>query len=91
MNKSELIERISGKLNISHATVRAVIDEIVSAVADAKDDPEGLHIAGLGRFVWVDAPERKARNLHTGETIIVPAHKRLSFRAAKRMRELGKQ
>lgn len=91
MNKSELIERIAYKTGASHTTVRAVLDEFVSAIADAIDDPEGLHINGFGRFVWITTKERKARNLHTGETVIVPPHKRLSFRPAKRMRDLGKQ
>ncbi len=87
MNKGELVEVIAMRTGAERHIVRNVLDELVRVIRDAKDDEEGVLIPGFGRFRWVDTPERKARNVHTGETIIVPPHKRLSFKASKKLRE----
>ena len=57
---------------------RSLIDAIVSAVVAG----ETVRISGFGTLEAADTAARTARNPQNGETIEVPASKRVSFKAA---------
>jgi DNA-binding protein HU-beta len=44
---------------------------------------ERVIVRDFGTFTVVDTPARKARNPATGETVDVPAGKKVKFRASK--------
>jgi DNA-binding protein HU-beta len=73
MNKSELIEALATKAELSKvAAGRALdvlMDEIVTAVA--KGDP--VTLVGFGTFKSADRAAREGKNPKTGETIKIKA------------------
>ena len=64
--------------------VNTVLNEIVNAVADGDE----ARINSFGTFKSVDKPERAGHNPRTGETIIVPAHKSVAFKAGKALKTI---
>lgn len=75
MLKKELIEhtsRVSGK---SQGVVRDVLDAVVVVTKGAIARGEAVMVFGLGKIHAVQRGEKRARNLHTGETVIVPPRK----------------
>ena len=68
MNKSDLIDAISGRLGDKKSAteaVNAVLETIQSTVASG----DKVAITGFGVFEKSDRPARTARNPATGETI----------------------
>jgi DNA-binding protein HU-beta len=73
MNKSELIEALAAKAELSKAAagraLDVLMDEIVTAVA--KGDP--VTLVGFGTFKSADRAAREGKNPKTGETIKIKA------------------
>jgi DNA-binding protein HU-beta len=79
MNKSDLIDAISGRLGDKKSAteaVNAVLETIQSTVASG----DKVAITGFGVFEKSDRPARTARNPATGETINVAASSVPKFR-----------
>ena len=79
MNKSDLIDAISGRLGDKKSAteaVNAVLETIQSAVANG----DKVAITGFGVFEKTERPARTARNPATNETVQVPASSVPKFR-----------
>jgi len=79
MNKSDLIDAISGRLGDKKSAteaVNAVLETIQSAVANG----DKVAITGFGVFEKSERPARTARNPATNETVQVPASSVPKFR-----------
>lgn len=75
MLKKELIERtavVSGK---PQTVVRDVLNAVVAVTKNAIARGEAVMVFGLGKLHVVERGEKRARNLRTGETVIVPPRK----------------
>ena len=66
-----VIERL-GTGVIPAATVRSVLDEAASAVRESLSAGEPVFLFGLGKLSISQRGEKVARNIRTGETVIVP-------------------
>lgn len=89
MNQSELIiktAQITGisKKDVEHVlkTAGDVIGETLGAGAASE-----VTLPGLGKLVTTQKSAREARNPKTGETILVPAHLAIKFKAAKALKD----
>ena len=49
-----------------------------------------MKISGFGTFKVKERAERKARNIKTGEKILVPSHKTPVFKATKQLKDFVK-
>lgn len=65
----------------AHATLVEAFD-LVGAALRAGDD---VQIKGFGSFRVLDTIERPGRNPKTGETVTVPAGRRIKFKASKKV------
>lgn len=84
---SKFSDALAAKADISKALAADLERAVVALIREQVwNNGETLRISGLGAFSVKDVPERKARNPRTGETIIVPAHKRLAFKPATDLR-----
>lgn len=72
MLKKELIERTAYVSGQSQGVVRNVLDAATAVVKKAISRGDHVMLAGLGKLYVVQRGEKRARNLRTGETVIVP-------------------
>jgi Bacterial nucleoid DNA-binding protein len=70
MNKSELIERVTGRLGDQKASSIAV-DALVTEIQNAVTKGDKVNISGFGVFEKRDRAPRVGRNPRTGEPIEV--------------------
>jgi DNA-binding protein HU-beta len=63
-----------------------LLDDLVDYIAK-KSKKDKVNIPGLGIFTVKSLKARKGRNPQTGETIKIPASKKISFRASKAFKE----
>lgn len=71
----------------SRAKHAASFDAVIDALKTLLSQGNDISITKFGSFKVREVPERPARNLMTGEQVIVPAYKRISFKAATEIRE----
>lgn len=87
MNKSELIEAVATRADLSKATagraVNALLEEIVTAVS--KGDP--VTLVGFGTFKAAARAAREGKNPKTGEKIKIKANTVPKFSAGAAFKE----
>ena len=87
MNKSELVEAIAQKINVSKqeadAIVTAMLEEIMVAVAGGSK----VTFVGFGSFEPRERQAREGRNPRTGETMTISATRVPAFSAGKSIKD----
>lgn len=87
MNKSELIEKLSQTLNLSHREAAAITKTILDKMANALAQGENIEIRGFGSFVIKEYKAYEGRNPKTGKKIKVQPKKLPFFKVGKELRE----
>lgn len=75
MLKNELIKRVAYVSGEPQGTVRMVLEATSAVVRRAVSKGESVFLFGLGKIKVVERGEKMARNIHTGESVIVPPRK----------------
>lgn len=87
MNKSELAERVAGKLELPVSTTKNIIDEALNEIIDQVGLGKDVTLHGFGTFRSKDRAPRTSMNPQTGEKIEVPAKKAVSFKPSKTFKD----
>ena len=87
MNKSELIEQLSLKKDISNKRAEDVVNIVFNSLTEAMSAGERVEIRGLGSFVIKDYDTYTGRNPKTGEPITVRPKKLPFFKVGKELKE----
>lgn len=87
LNKSELIEQIAEKSQLSRAQANAALDATIAAITEALKKGESVTLVGFGSFEVRERGERQGRNPKTGETITIGAAKNPAFKAGKALKD----
>lgn len=90
MKKDDVIEEIQKALDSTQADAKRAFEAVFEAMTSSLERGEEVRVPGFGVFSVRDTKPRKARNPQTGETIHVPASKRVSFRASKTLKDAVK-
>lgn len=72
MNKTDMVDAIAERSNVTKGTIRKVLDVLPDVFAEALMDRDDVKISGFGTFRTVIRAPRKARNLKTGGEIVLP-------------------
>jgi DNA-binding protein HU-beta len=87
MNNTDLAEAIAGAHDLSKADARKIVDTVFETIGDAAAKGDEISLNGFGKFKVKESPAREGRNPSTGETIAIKASKKLSFAAAKGVKD----
>lgn len=90
MGKKELIEALMEKapdLFGTKAAAEKALNTIEEIVVDLLASGEDVRLAGLGSFKVKETKARTGRNPQTGETMDIPAKKKVRFSPAKALKE----
>lgn len=87
MNKSELIEALAVKMNISQKKSEETINILLKSITDALQADERVEVRGFGSFVVKRYNHYVGRNPRTGEAIIVKSKKLPFFKVGKELKE----
>lgn len=85
MNKADLIEVVA-KHTATKKEAQAAIEDLLSAIKSSLKKRDPVAISGFGTFKAKETKPRTGRNPKTGETIQIPAKKKISFRASKELK-----
>ena len=87
MNKTELINAVAEKTEISKKDAEAAITAMVDAITEALSQEEKVQLVGFGSFEVKVRAERLGRNPKSGDTIKIPASKTPVFKAGKALKD----
>ena len=88
MNKSELIENLSKKENITERKAIDVVNLIFNGFADELKNGGRVEIRGFGSFVVREYGAYTGRNPKTGDNIKVQPKKLPFFKVGKELKEM---
>jgi DNA-binding protein HU-beta len=87
MNTNELVDAVATTTGVAKADAKKLVDSLFGAIAAAASKGEEVAINGFGKFKVKASPARDGRNPATGETIKIAASKKLTFAAAKAVKD----
>jgi len=90
MNKSEAVELIAKKTNLSKKAVSDVVETLISTVKSHLVAGRKVTLTGFGTFSLTHRAARNGVNPQTGKPIRIPATKVPRFKAGKDLRALIK-
>lgn len=79
INISDLAETLVDRYGLDKKSVNNFIKEFQNTIIDGLKEDKIVKINGLGTFKLILIAERKSVNIQTGESIVIPAHYKLSF------------
>lgn len=87
MNTSDIADTLAETHGLTKTDARKLVDGVFAAIADAAAKGDEVAINGFGKFKVKASPAREGRNPATGETIKIAASKKLTFAAAKAVKD----
>ncbi len=90
MNKTELINAIAEKANLTKVQAKAALDATVSTISEQLAKGDKISLIGFGTFAVAEKGARKGINPRTKETIEIPARKSVKFKAGAELNEVVK-
>ncbi|MUK94707.1 DNA-binding protein [Aliivibrio fischeri] len=87
MNKTQLIDAIAEKADLSKTQAKAALEATLEGVTGALKDGEQVQLIGFGTFKVNNRAARTGRNPKTGEEIQIKAAKVPAFVAGKALKE----
>ncbi len=87
MNKTDLIDHISNKADISKAAAGRALDALIGAIRTTLKKGGSVTLVGFGTFVVGKRAARSGRNPRTGETIKIKSAKVPKFRPGKGLKD----
>ena len=84
ISTSELVAKISASTGREKRFVKEVLTDLATQINGHIDNGTAVAVAGLGRFYPKDREARNGRHPISGEEIIIPAKRVLSFKASKK-------
>lgn len=88
MNKTELIEAIASRTDMTKTDVDKVISSLVDVITDALADGDKVSLKGFGIFEVRARDARIGRNPRTGETMEIAASKVPAFKASSALKKV---
>lgn len=87
MNKSELIDAVASKSNLTKKDSEAAVNAVIEAVKDALSKGDKVQLVGFGTFEVRNRNARTGLNPQTREAIKIPATKVPAFKAGKALKD----
>jgi integration host factor subunit beta len=88
MTKSELIDAIAGRGELTKARAELVVNCVFDAMTQALQRGDGIEIRGFGSFTVRPYKPYNGRNPRTGQPVPVPAKRLPFFKVGKELKEL---
>lgn len=87
MNKSELIDLIATRAEISKSSAGDALEAVLDGVTGSLKKGDSVTLVGFGTFSVGHRAARDGRNPRTGETIKIKASNLAKFKAGKALKD----
>lgn len=90
MNKTEFINAIAEKANLSKVQAKAALDATINTISEQLANGDKVALIGFGTFAVSEKTARTGINPRTKEKIEIPARKAVKFKAGAELNDVVK-
>jgi nucleoid DNA-binding protein len=83
ITRNAMATQIADKAGLSRETVREILSTLLDGIAGELEKTGRVEWRGFGVFTVKSLPPTRKRNPRTGESVMVPARKKVVFRTGK--------
>ena len=87
MNKTELINAVAEKAEVSKKDAKAAVEAVLDVIQEELKKGEKVQLVGFGTFEVTKRAAREGRNPLTGESMTIKASKSPKFKAGKAFKD----
>ena len=87
ITKTKLVESICRKSELLKRESTSTVESLLEIIKRTLESGEDLLISGFGKFVVKEKKERKGRNPHTGNDLILDARRIVLFKCSNKLRK----
>ena len=87
MNKTELVEKMAQKSELTKKDAEKALNAFLESVEEALSADDKVQLIGFGTFERRRREERAGRDPRTGEPITIPASYTPAFKAGKQLKD----
>jgi integration host factor subunit alpha len=87
LTKADLIEVVRSNNDLTWQQSIDIVESIISNLKDTLASGEDVLVSGFGKFRVKEKDERKGRNPATGEDLMQPARKVVTFKCSGKLRD----
>ena len=87
MNKSDLVDAVASRADMSKAEAGRAVDAVLGSVGDALGNGNSVSLVGFGTFSVRHRAARMGRNPQTGASMHIAASKVPGFKAGKGLKD----
>ncbi len=87
MNKTELVDAVAEKADLSKASAARAVDAVLESISGSLSQGDQVALIGFGTFLVRDRAARTGRNPRTGESIEIAAAKIPAFKPGKALKD----
>ncbi len=87
VGKGEVANLVAQTAGFSSAQANKALNAVLDAITDSLTEGNEVRLTGFGTFRVAETKERVGRNPRTGESMRIPAGRRVGFSASSRLSE----
>jgi DNA-binding protein HU-alpha len=87
MNKTELVDAIAAKADMSKAQAKVALEQILETITQSLKEGDPVQLVGFGTFKVNHRASRAGRNPQTGQEITIAASNVPTFVAGKALKD----
>ena len=87
MNKTQLIDVIADKADLSKVQAKAALESTLAAITESLKEGDAVQLVGFGTFAVSKRKASTGRNPATGAEIQIPASNQAKFKPGKGLKD----
>jgi integration host factor subunit alpha len=87
LNKAQIVENLFSKNLFTKGEASHIIETLFELMKQSLEDGEDVLISGFGKFLLKEKSRRMGRNPQTGEPLMLPPRKVVTFKCSGVLRE----
>jgi integration host factor subunit alpha len=87
LTKADIVESVSNQIGYSKNQSKEIVETLLELVKASLDSGDDVLISGFGKFRVKEKTERRGRNPHTGDDLMLEPRKVVTFRCSGILRD----
>lgn len=87
MTKKDIVAKVAENCGITKKDATEFVNMTFDTIVAGIENEGKVSIPGIGTFERKQVEERPGRNPQTGETLVIPAHGTIKFKASKSLKD----
>jgi integration host factor subunit alpha len=87
LTKNDIVERLQADLGLPKSKSIEITECLLEQIKSSLESGEDVLFSGFGKFCIKDKDQRKGRNPATGEDLILPVRRVVTFKCSGKLRK----